>query len=44
MDWLVLAAYGVLMTAVILQVSASGHRMFELGLGLVLSLSPVGLV
>ena len=42
MDRLVLAAYaGVLITAVILQVSAS-YRMFELGLGLVLSLSPVG--
>ena len=42
MDRLVLAAIsGGLITAVILQVSAS-CRVFELGLGLVLSLSPVG--
>lgn len=42
MDRLALAAIsGGLITAVILQVSAS-YRVFELGLGLVLSLSPVG--
>lgn len=42
MDRLAVAAIaGGLITAVILQVSAS-YRVFELGLGLVLSLSPVG--